>query len=327
MDREHILVTGATGFIGSAVVERLLIQGQSVVAIVRESENYKNVDSLKNSGVILCEGNFYEADVIEDIFEKFTFSSIIHCAALRGAGAGGPDDYNRVNVRGTQLLLEAADKHKVKKFVFCSSVGVFGTIPAVVPADINTPLNPDNLYHQSKVLAEQKVREYIERGRDAVIIRPTIVYGKGDNGFSKILVDLVRKKRLVLPFRDVKIHLLDVDKLAEVFNFFLTADIKKNNVFIIADRKSISLSRLADLIHFYFYKKKYPRILKIPGVCFDAANLIFKFIKNEKWSVRMQLLSKDWYYLPTQPDSGNSFDFSDTEKKFSAYLEAITDEK
>ncbi|MCP4650151.1 MAG: NAD-dependent epimerase/dehydratase family protein [PVC group bacterium] len=328
MNKECVFITGATGFIGSHIAEKLIEQNiYNIVAIVREDVNYKNTEQLKTKEVILVKGEFHNKKTVLDIFEKFPIAYVIHCAALRGTGAGLQHLYEQVNVKGTQILLEASLEHRIKRFIFCSSVGVLGTIPQKVPADIDTVLAPDNDYHNSKAKAEQTVQEFVKKGLDAVIIRPTITYGKNDNGFSSILIKLIRRRMLVLPSHDTKIHLLDVEKLAEVFSFFLSADIKKSNVFVIADKQSIILSRLADLIYFNFYKKKYPRMLKIPDICFSVANLIFKFIKNEKWSVRMQLLSKDWYYLPTQPDSGNNFEFSDTEKKFTAYLEAITDEK
>ena len=73
MSKEYVLITGATGFIGSHLTEKLLLENQyHLVAIVRKMGNYKNVDDLENRGVILVKGNFYDKSILEKIFKKFT---------------------------------------------------------------------------------------------------------------------------------------------------------------------------------------------------------------------------------------------------------------
>lgn len=218
MNKEYVLITGATGFIGGHVANKLLSEGKyALIAIVRKSDKYRNVEELKQRGAILVEGIFYDENLIAKIFNKFPVRYVIHIAALRGGGAGTEGKYHTVNVHGTEVLLEGSLSHQVKKFIFCSSVGVFGTIPCELPANINTRLNGDNAYHRSKIVAEQKVQKYIDKGLDAFVVRPAITYGSNDDGFSAILVKLVRKRLLLLPSNENSIHLLDVHKLVEVF--------------------------------------------------------------------------------------------------------------
>ena len=70
MNREYVLITGATGFIGSHVADKLLSEGAyNLVAIVRRNYKYKKVDELKQRGVILVEGKFYDKNAIEKVFE------------------------------------------------------------------------------------------------------------------------------------------------------------------------------------------------------------------------------------------------------------------
>lgn len=134
MNKEYLLITGATGFIGAHVTEKLLSdKSYPLIAIVRKDRNYKNVNDLRNKGVLLVEGYFYDKNLLEKIFETFPIQNVIHLAALRGGGAGTKRDYYEVNVHGTEALLEASFKNRVKRFIFCSSVGVFGTIPKKPP--------------------------------------------------------------------------------------------------------------------------------------------------------------------------------------------------
>ena len=324
MNREYILITGATGFIGSHVADKLLSKGAyNLVAIVRRNSKYKNVDELKQRGVILVEGNFYDKNLVEKIFEKFPVQHVIHIAAVRGSGAGTEEEYHRVNVYGTEVLLEASLSHQVKKFIFCSSVGVFGTIPSELPANMNTKLNGDNAYHRSKIIAEQKVRKFINKGLNAFVVRPTITYGKQDDGFSATLVKLVRRRQLLLPNNRNKIHLLDVNRLAEVFRKLLIVDDLKNRFFIIADDQPIILKELVDLVYYYFNQKQYPQILSVPGFFFSALLLIFQAAKKSKWCVRFQLISRNWYYDITEMNSLSNCRPSRTKIEFLKYLETL----
>jgi len=297
MQKEYILITGATGFIGSHVIHKLLSEKiYKIVAIVRDIDNYKNVKKLKQSGVILIKGDFYNKDVVEKIFSQFPVRHVIHIAALRGGGAGTSKDYLTVNVKGTEVLLKESYDYKINKFIFCSSVGVFGTIPTDLPANINTKLVGDNNYHNSKILAEQKVKQYINKGLNAYIVRPTITYGPGDDGFPITLVKLVKRRIFLLPFKDIKIHLLNVASLAEQFCRMIKTDNIKHKVFIAADNAPISLKELVNLIHNYFYQRNYPFFLKLPNFLFKFLSIVFMLIRNEKWLTRVLLISQSWHY-------------------------------
>jgi len=308
MKKECVLITGATGFIGSHLTEKLLLENQyHVVAVVRKNKNHKNVIELKNKGVILVEGNFYDKKSLEEIFEKYSIQTLIHTAALRGGGAGTKEEYRKINVFGTEVLLEESFKRHVKKFIFCSSVGVFGTIPPKLPANLKTKLNGDNDYHHSKILAEGKVQEFINKGLNAFIVRPTITYGSLDNGFPATLVKLVKKRRLLLPFSDNKIHLLDVNNLTDIFIRILKTNNLMNRIFIAADEAPISMRELVNLIHFHYYKRNYPSFLKLPDLIFKVLSTFFQLTRNEKWLIRILLISKSWYYDTTE--NINSFQY------------------
>jgi len=312
-----ILITGATGFIGAHVTEKLL-QDKSfvIVAIVRHISNYKNVEELAKKGVRLVEGSFYDEKLIERIYEKFPIKHVIHIAALRGSGVGTQSEYFTVNVEGTEVLLEAAQRHRVKKFIFCSSVGVFGTIPENLPATVKTNFVGDNEYHHSKIIAEEKVHQYIGRGLDAYIIRPAITYGAGDDGFPMTLVNLTRKKQLLLPSKDIKVHLLDVESLSELLIQMIKAGTSNQRVFIAADESPISLKELVNLIHLHLYNTAYPSFLKLPGIVYKVLSFFFKLTGNKKWLTRTLLISRDWYFDMSDTVTTYNFSFSNTKTNF-----------
>ena len=242
---------------------------------------------------------------------------------MTGEGAGTKRDYHDVNVHGTEVLLSAARRHRVEKFIFCSSVGVFGTIPAEVPADLRTGLNGDNIYHRSKLAAEERVYDFIDRGLNAFIIRPTITYGKRDGGFPSTLARMVRKRILLLPLRDNRIHLLSVSSLAEMFLRILKSDGLHKRVFIAGDEGPVLFRELVDLIYYFYFGKDYPSFLKMPNVVFDVFSMVFQTVNNNKWRGRVQLLSQDWYYEPTETNSLIGFQPANTKKEFLRYLESL----
>lgn len=324
MDKHYVLVTGATGFIGSHVADRLVRDGRlSVIAIVREAEHYRNVEKLRECGAILIPGLFYDRELLEKVFNDYPVSTVIHIAAVRGLALGSEDDYHRVNVEGTRQLLELAKRHGTGKFIFCSSVGVWGTIPQEVPAHLGTPLCADNRYHMSKIQAERHVLEYRGKGLNAFIVRPTICYGPGDNGFPYTFVRLVRRRLLLLPFHEVKIHLLDVKKLAGLFHdLTIREDIAGEGIFVAADAAPISSRELADLIHMHYFGIHYPRYLRLPDMVFAAGQKICSFAKNEKWLLRVLLMSKNWSYSLDEAVGQLNYIPTETQAGFLRYLAA-----
>ena len=324
MRKAYTLITGATGFIGSHVAEKLLWDGSSpVIAIVRGGRGYSNTAELEKKGAILIRGQFYDNDLLDKVFREFSIQNVIHIAALTGEGAGSESDYHEVNVCGTEALLSVAHRHRVEKFIFCSSVGVFGTIPTEVPADQRTGLNGDNIYHRSKLAAEKRVYDFIGRGLNAFIIRPTITYGKRDSGFPSTLVRMVKKKVLLLPLRDNTIHLISVSSLADMFLRILKSEGLYNRVFIAGDEGPVSLRELVDLIYSFYFGKNYPYFLKMPNMIFDAFIAFFCATHNTGWLGKVQRISGDWFFMTRETDSLIGFQPANTKKDFLRYLQSL----
>jgi nucleoside-diphosphate-sugar epimerase len=297
MSKQNILLTGSTGFIGLHVVRKLArIQDLRLICIVRGGERHPEASSLLNQGALLVGGEFCDETLLKKTFGQYQVQQVVHLAAIVGARKASSAEFRRVNIEGTALLLREAYEHRVQKFVHCSSVGVYGTIPVVVPAGIETPLGGDTRYHQSKVAAEAAVQDYIQKGLNAYIVRPTIAYGPGDDGFPQTLVQLVRRHLLWLPKNNHLVHLVDVERLAEVFLNLVVRDQCTQRIFVAADVEPVPLKDLVDWIHERFYRRPYPRFLQLPDWMFELAYHLFQGLGNEKWAVRLALICRDWYY-------------------------------
>lgn len=297
MSERSVLLTGASGLIGRHVAKKIAtLDGARLVCVLREGERHPQAQSLIREGAVVVPGNFYEPAVIERIFQEHKIQQVIHLAAIRGGGNATAADFQEVNVKGTERLLHAAYERKAQKFTFCSSVGVYGTIPANMPAGLESPFHGDNQYHQSKIAGEAAVQTYIQKGLNAYIVRPTITYGAGDDGFPHALVHLVKKRLLWLPRSNHRVHLVDVERLAEAFCNLLVNDYPSQRVFVVGDIEPTTLRELADWIHTSFYRRPYPTYLRLPDWVFSLAFRLFQGIRNEKWMARVALLSNDWHY-------------------------------
>jgi UDP-glucuronate 4-epimerase len=131
----RIFVTGAAGFIGSTLVDRLLAEGREVVGLDSFDPFYPEVQKQRNLGSALgasafqlVRGDIRSADVVDSLFRETRFDSVVHLAALAGVRPSleRPAVYADVNVHGTSVVLEAAAKHECPRVVFASSSSVYG---------------------------------------------------------------------------------------------------------------------------------------------------------------------------------------------------------
>lgn len=153
-----IVITGATGFIGAHLVERLLQGGQRVRLLVRPSA--RRHAALREPEVVW--GDVQDPSAVHRAMEGADV--VYHLAALARAWARDPHDFTRVNVEGTQNVCAAARDCRVERLVHVSTELVDGG---------------QTLYQRTKRAAEQVVQDHVAGGGDAVIVRPTRVYGPG----------------------------------------------------------------------------------------------------------------------------------------------------
>ncbi len=160
---KRILVTGAAGFIGSHLTERLLANQDAVICLDNFNDFYDPeikreniIDFMDNSRFHLIEGDIRDSDLVEKIFRDYSPDAVVHLAAMAGVRPSIEDPllYNDVNVNGTCVLLEAARKYPVSNFIFGSSSSVYGardTVPFSEKEEVSRPISP---YAATKVAGE-----------------------------------------------------------------------------------------------------------------------------------------------------------------------------
>ncbi|WP_158999119.1 NAD-dependent epimerase/dehydratase family protein [Pigmentibacter ruber] len=199
----EILLTGGAGFIGSKVCEKLLTIGHSVTIIDNMSTGLKNNISNKVN-LIECGA---ESSLIHEKLRKFKFDAILHIGGQSSGEIGERNPLNDVhwNVVSTLNLLDYASKNNIKKFIYASSVGVYGSAlksrnELLVEDDAG---NPISVYGTGKIVAEKYIDTYVKRGLVAFSLRMFNVYGPGQNmqnpdqGMISIyLAQLIKNKKL-----------------------------------------------------------------------------------------------------------------------------------
>jgi len=176
-DTNTIFVTGATGFIGTKLVNALLAKGYSVHALSRAASNR---EGLMHERVRLVQGDLLDRDSLRKGMEGC--SQVFHLAAYAKNWSRDPSVFFSQNVDGMTNVLDAARDAGIKRVVFTSTIVVFGPRPAGVIGDESMPrITPKYFteYEESKAVAERKALEYVKKGHPIVIVNPTRVYGPG----------------------------------------------------------------------------------------------------------------------------------------------------
>lgn len=176
MDR--ILVTGATGFIGSRVVDRLVDRGHQVVALVRDVDR---------AGRIVPEGaKLAEGDLLSPVRLRAAMQdcdAVVHMAALYEVGVADPEPLRRVNVEGTRNLLSAMEDLGVDRGVYTSSLAVFSDTRGRLRTEEDpVPRGHLSVYDTTKAQAHRLVQQANTRGMRMTTVMPGVAYGPGDAG-------------------------------------------------------------------------------------------------------------------------------------------------
>lgn len=188
-----ILVTGATGFIGSHLVKKLYEHGYQCRCLVRNIN--KAEEMFRNyRGVEFIVGDVRKSDSLKNIAKSIDV--VFHLAALGHVSAASEEAYKafyEVNVRGTDHLLKECSKNSIAKYFHFSSTAAVGLIPNVVVNEEMKP-QPRTPYQKSKFQSEMVVRKFIEENNfPAIIVRPCMVFGIGGFGEFYKLTKLVKK--------------------------------------------------------------------------------------------------------------------------------------
>jgi len=235
-----ILVTGGTGFTGKALVKRLLDDGHEVVAL-----DYKEglkTEELRQWGARVVIGSVTDKQVIEECMQGVDV--VQHLAAAFRELDVSNEYYYDVNVGGTLNALEAAERHGVKKFIYCSTCGVHGNVDHP-PADENAPINAADYYQQTKYEAEPHVLEYHRRGMNTTILRPAAIYGPGDHERFFMIFRRVQKGTFpMFGSGRTLYHPLYIDNLVDAHVKAMDENKGNGEAYLIADEHYLSIEEL-----------------------------------------------------------------------------------
>jgi dihydroflavonol-4-reductase len=209
-----VLLTGASGFVGSAVARRLRTAGFSVRALVRPASPTGHLAGLDLDFVT---GDLRDAEAIRRAMAGVRY--LFHVAADYRMWARNPDELMQTNVAGTRLLMEEAMRAGLARVVYTSSVATLAARTDGVSADETMPLTEDKaigVYKRSKVAAERAVEALIAQGLPAVIVNPSTPIGPRDvkpTPTGRIIVEAASGR--MPAFVDTGLNMVHVDDVAE----------------------------------------------------------------------------------------------------------------
>ncbi len=246
MSQQRILVTGATGFVGSAVARAAIARGYLLRVLLRASSDRSNLAGLD-----------YEA-AIGDLTDAASLSRavagcdvVMHVAADYRIWVPDPEAMLRANVEGTVALMRAAQAAGVARIVYCSSVAALGLTKDGSPAVEDTPVSEAaivGIYKKSKYRAEQAVLRLVrEEGLPAVIVNPSAPVGKRDIKPTPTGQMIADAAGLRMPaYLETGLNIVHVDDVAE--GHFLALERGRIGERYILASENLGMKQLLELI-------------------------------------------------------------------------------
>jgi dihydroflavonol-4-reductase len=213
---DRVVVTGAAGFIGSAVVRTVLARGAQVVALVEPGGDERNLDGLDVERVVV---DVRDADALTSTTKGARF--IFHLAAMYRFWSPRPQDFYEVNVGGARNVLDAAKENGCERVIYTSTVGVLGLDGAARGEAADETCYADvahlfGLYKRTKYVAEHEVLRAAAQGAPVSLVLPTFPVGPRDSRptpTGKLVLDFLNGK--IPAFVDTTLNVVHVDDLAE----------------------------------------------------------------------------------------------------------------
>lgn len=278
----RLLVTGATGFVGSALQQRILADGHYDLTIaVRRVMEVPNAVRAVQVTDLTAETDW--TDALRDV------DAVIHSAArvhvMNDTSADPLAEFRKVNVDGTLALARQAMADGVKRFVFVSSIKVNGEGTELgAPYTADMPVNPSDPYGVSKHEAEQALLALAqETGLEVVIVRPVLVYGPGVKAnFHSMMKWVSRGVPLPLGAIHNKRSLVALDNLVDLILTCVEHPSAVNQVFLASDGNDLSTTQMLQQLG--AAQNKPARLLPIP---MSWLNFTFTMLGKKSFSQRL----------------------------------------
>lgn len=236
----RVLVTGGTGFTGSALSRRLLDQGRKVLILDSTAGLFD--EELRRRGGEIHIGSVTDRALVDRLVEGC--QRVYHLAAAFRLVNLSKSAYWKINVEGTRNLLDAAERHGVERFVYCSTCGVHGNV-SNPPAAEDAPIAPADYYQYTKWEGERAARESLRSGLWVSIVRPAAIYGPGDPERFAMLYKRVATGRFIfLGPGDAFYHPCYIDNLVDAFLLASETDAARGQAYLIADERYLPVREL-----------------------------------------------------------------------------------
>lgn len=239
----RILITGASGFLGSHVVEAALKRGHTPVALVRKSSSLSFLRGL--SGVELCYADIRNPQEIGVVLSMM--DAVIHCAGL--TKARNEEEFHEVNAKGTRVLLEAAATRcpSLRRFVYVSSLAAHGPSDGPSPRSEEDEARPVSSYGRSKRAGEEETLRF-QDDIPVAIVRPPGIYGPRYLEFLK-LFQLAKLRLLPVP-GDGKgvLSLISAEDCAEALLTLVENVIPTGAIFHVDDGERYTMRQLGEAV-------------------------------------------------------------------------------
>jgi nucleoside-diphosphate-sugar epimerase len=270
------LVTGATGFLGGRIISKLLEEEHQVVGMVRSTSNTEGLPK----EVEIKEADLFDIASLEEAVRGV--DAVIHFAAYFDFYPRDEELMFKVNIEGTKNLMNACVGTDVERFIYCSTAETVGGV-RFPPATEDTELRPDFSYGESKILAEQAIREITtDSGLAHIILRPTGVMGEGDlYVMYEVVKELYNGKVFALP-RDLSAQFMytHIDDVVSGFVCSLTSMAALNNTIILCPDESMSWEEFVEVTTTELGVK--PPRLRVPRFLAKFGIALLSPFKNRK---------------------------------------------
>ncbi len=287
-----VLITGATGYIGSHLVNRALSRGHEVKALVVKNSPYQ---SLKANNVELVIGDLADNRALRTACSNVDV--IYHAAGLLGKWGTSDQQLYPVNVEGVRNLIEACLDTSLQHFIHISASGVTGPLECKV-ADESYEGKPSTEYTKTKLQGERLALEMADKyGVPLSVVRPTFTYGPGDPHKLNLFKMVKRRTFVFIGDGESTMHLVYIDDLVDGIELVAKHQ-SKVEVYIIGGERAVTKRELIYTIADVLEVPR-PRIHVPVALASLAAQISEKMGKTLKFeplitSSRVELMAKNW---------------------------------
>ena len=234
------LVTGAGGFAGGHLCRYLLAREHTVVGLVRSSEDARGLEEL---GIQPARGDVRDP---ASLTEAARGAEVVFHLAAVFRQAGLPDDeFEAVNVGGTENVIRAAAEAGARRVVHCSTIGVVGDTGSVPADESRAPQPAADSYNRTKALGEHRARGLFEElGIEGVVVRPGAGYGPGELRYLKLFRAISKQRFFILGDGETLFNLAWIDDLCEAFRLCAESPDAPGRLFHLGGDTNVTLNEL-----------------------------------------------------------------------------------